>query len=337
MFRGSRAVLQVAQRRHETIRPLVLRGVKGRVMASKFRAEEELSPAMQTSLLDCADGEQRLHLRNLVMPRRKRKKQLGRGAGTDRGKTSGRGHKGAGKYGKMTPYRGYEGGQTPLFRRLRKWRKNEHKDYMSQPQLTNVPLYRLAQMVAEGRIDPNYAIHTGTLFRTGAAPQPARNGYRIVHDETCPTTARFDLSSLPPLDVQVASVSPEARAAIEAAGGRVKHVFLDATAMKATLHPHNVAVLPESNGTPKKKWRHMFPDYPTGQDVVPRLVSSMSEIADAAYDVGLDELGNPDPLGRNNGQKRIKKKERSTRGEKRRANNLRLLVSSLHMPEEAAN
>ena len=52
---------------------------------------------------------------------RKRSKRLGRGIGCGKGKTSGRGHKGqkarAGGYHKV----GFEGGQTPLQRRLPKF------------------------------------------------------------------------------------------------------------------------------------------------------------------------------------------------------------------------
>jgi large subunit ribosomal protein L15 len=50
----------------------------------------------------------------------KRKKRIGRGIGSGHGKTAGRGHKGHGsRSGGNTPP-GYEGGQTPLQRRLPK-------------------------------------------------------------------------------------------------------------------------------------------------------------------------------------------------------------------------
>lgn len=51
---------------------------------------------------------------------RKRKKRIGRGTSSGHGKTSGRGHKGqkARQGGGVRP--GFEGGQTPLYRRLPK-------------------------------------------------------------------------------------------------------------------------------------------------------------------------------------------------------------------------
>ena len=66
--------------------------------------------------------EQGLKLHNLspVAGARHRKKIVGRGTGSGHGKTAGRGHKGqnARSGGGVRP--GYEGGQTPLFKRLPK-------------------------------------------------------------------------------------------------------------------------------------------------------------------------------------------------------------------------
>jgi len=51
----------------------------------------------------------------------KKPKRLGRGTGSGSGKTSGRGHKGAGqRSGKKLPYAGFRGGNLPLFRTLPK-------------------------------------------------------------------------------------------------------------------------------------------------------------------------------------------------------------------------
>ena len=53
--------------------------------------------------------------------RRKRRKRVGRGPGSGHGKTSGRGHKGAGsRAGSPAQHPLREGGQMPLFRRLPK-------------------------------------------------------------------------------------------------------------------------------------------------------------------------------------------------------------------------
>jgi large subunit ribosomal protein L15 len=52
---------------------------------------------------------------------KRKRKRVGRGTGSGRGKTSTRGHKGQkSRSGGGSPYVGYEGGQTPLQRRLPK-------------------------------------------------------------------------------------------------------------------------------------------------------------------------------------------------------------------------
>jgi large subunit ribosomal protein L15 len=49
---------------------------------------------------------------------KKARKRVGRGTGSGYGKTSGRGHKGAGSRSGASAFAGYEGGQMPLQRRL---------------------------------------------------------------------------------------------------------------------------------------------------------------------------------------------------------------------------
>jgi len=51
----------------------------------------------------------------------KKPKRVGRGTGSGHGKTSGRGHKGAGqRSGKKRPYEGFAGGNIPYLRRIPK-------------------------------------------------------------------------------------------------------------------------------------------------------------------------------------------------------------------------
>ncbi len=55
-----------------------------------------------------------------TVPRNKRSQRKGRGESSGRGKTSGRGNKGSGARVGTYIKRGYEGGQTPIFRRFPK-------------------------------------------------------------------------------------------------------------------------------------------------------------------------------------------------------------------------
>src|SRR5262245_32820229 len=62
---------------------------------------------------------------------RKQRKRVGRGHGTGHGKTSGRGHKGAGQRSGNKRKVAYEGGQNPIHMRMRKLRGPNKK--MSMP------------------------------------------------------------------------------------------------------------------------------------------------------------------------------------------------------------
>ena len=60
-----------------------------------------------------------MKLNSLVAKNKKSKKRLGRGIGSSKGKTSGRGHKGQ-KSRSGVAIKSFEGGQMPLYRRLPK-------------------------------------------------------------------------------------------------------------------------------------------------------------------------------------------------------------------------
>ena len=60
-----------------------------------------------------------MELNTLISRRLKSKKRLGRGIGSTKGKTSGRGHKGQ-KSRSGVAIKSFEGGQMPLYRRLPK-------------------------------------------------------------------------------------------------------------------------------------------------------------------------------------------------------------------------
>ena len=60
-----------------------------------------------------------MRLNTLISKSSKKKKRLGRGIGSTKGKTSGRGHKGQ-KSRSGVAIKSFEGGQMPLYRRLPK-------------------------------------------------------------------------------------------------------------------------------------------------------------------------------------------------------------------------
>ncbi len=66
-----------------------------------------------------------------------RRRRVGRGTGSGRGKTCGRGHKGGGSRAGSTSVSLYEGGQMPLFRRLPKRGFNNYK-FAKRCEIVNV-------------------------------------------------------------------------------------------------------------------------------------------------------------------------------------------------------
>ena len=79
-----------------------------------------------------ADTPERIGLHSLqpAPGSRKEKKRVGRGEGSGTGKTSGRGHKGAGSRSGSKRKAGYEGGQNPIHMRMRKLRGPHMKKSM---------------------------------------------------------------------------------------------------------------------------------------------------------------------------------------------------------------
>jgi large subunit ribosomal protein L15 len=135
-----------------------------------------------------------------------RAKRVGRGIGSGKGKTSGRGGKGqTARTG--VAINGFEGGQTPLHRRLPK-RGFNNKIFRKDYQIVN--LGRLQQAVDAGKLGTEAPITAETLVASGILRR-ARDGVRLL--------AQGELTAA--LTIEVAGASEAAIAAVEAAGGRV--------------------------------------------------------------------------------------------------------------------
>src|SRR6202035_5365144 len=135
-----------------------------------------------------------------------RAKRVGRGIGSGKGKTSGRGGKGQTARSGVA-INGFEGGQTPLHRRLPK-RGFNNKIFQKDYKVVN--LGRLQQAVdagklaAKGTIDGAALVAAGVLRRLG-------DGVRLL--------AKGELKAA--LTLEVAGASKAAIAAVEKVGGKV--------------------------------------------------------------------------------------------------------------------
>lgn len=104
------------------------------------------------------------------------KTRLGRGIGSGKGKTSGRGVKGqkARKSGNVRA--GYEGGQNPLYRRL-PMRGFNNANFTTTYYVINVGL--LQKLVDEGKLDASKTITIDSIIATGLTKKPL-DGLKIL-------------------------------------------------------------------------------------------------------------------------------------------------------------
>src|SRR6476619_6615301 len=99
---------------------------------------------------------------------RKPRKRIGRGEGSGLGKTSGRGHKGAGARSGRKRKAGYEGGQNPIHMRMRKLRGPHKKQSMPFENFRNkTQPVNLADL--DARFDAGAEVNLETLKEKGLA------------------------------------------------------------------------------------------------------------------------------------------------------------------------
>src|SRR5437764_9172420 len=146
-----------------------------------------------------------------------RAKRVGRGIGSGKGKTSGRGGKGQTARSGVA-LNGFEGGQTPLHRRLPK-RGFNNKIFQKDFKVVN--LGRLQQALDAGKLAAEGALDAKKLVAAGVLRRPG-DGIRLL--------AKGKLTAA--ITIEVAGASKTAIAAVAAAGG--KGVLRGAPESKAT-------------------------------------------------------------------------------------------------------
>jgi large subunit ribosomal protein L15 len=147
-----------------------------------------------------------MHIGELRPPpgAKKKRKRVGRGMGSGHGKTSTRGMKGQKARSTVRP--GFEGGQTPLYRRLRKQRgkgRSARNRGLFWSTYAEVNVGRLEERFEAGTVVTPEALLERRIVRN------LRDGLRVL--------GQGELTK--PLKVRAHHFSAAARAKIEAAGG----------------------------------------------------------------------------------------------------------------------
>jgi large subunit ribosomal protein L15 len=138
---------------------------------------------------------------------RKVRKRIGRGIGSGKGKTGGRGGKGQTARSGVR-IKGFEGGQMPLHRRLP---KRGFKNTMFARKFNEVNLGRIQEAIDAGRLDGAAKIDAAALVKSGILRRQ-KDGVRLLGGGEI--KAKIALS--------VYGASKSAVAAVEKAGGTVE-------------------------------------------------------------------------------------------------------------------
>tara|TARA_B110000438_G_scaffold169178_1_gene161669 strand:+ start:667 stop:1122 length:456 start_codon:yes stop_codon:yes gene_type:complete len=147
-----------------------------------------------------------MHLNTLNSRRKKEKKRLGRGIGSGKGKTSGRGHKGQ-KSRSGVAIKSFEGGQMPLYRRLP---KRGFKSIKNKKNFAMINLSRIQELISKNKTLISSQITLSSLKKSNLI----NKSYT-----TLKVLGSGELKDK--LDFEVNAISKSAKIKIEKLGGKV--------------------------------------------------------------------------------------------------------------------
>ncbi len=181
-------------------------------------------------------------------------KRVGRGIGSGLGKTSGRGGKGQTARSGVA-LNGFEGGQTPIYRRLP---KRGFRNTAFALEFQEVNLDALQKAIDEKRIDPAAGTLNVEALVKGGVLRRARDGVRILGNGK----DTFKAS----ITIEVAGATKSAVAAIEKAGGKVivLKAVRDAVVKDAAAKQARQAKRREKNAKPAPKAAEKAAEKPAG-------------------------------------------------------------------------
>ena len=147
-----------------------------------------------------------MQLNKLYSKVKKSKKRLGRGIGSGKGKTCGRGHKGQ-KSRSGVAIKSFEGGQMPLYRRLP---KRGFKSITNNKNIAIINLYRIQEILVNEKNTFNNKINLANLQKT----KFINKKYKKLK-----LLGSGDLKKK--FDIELNSISKSAKEKIEKLGGKV--------------------------------------------------------------------------------------------------------------------
>ena len=136
-----------------------------------------------------------MELNNLVSVANKDKKILGRGIGSGKGKTSGRGHKGQ-KARTSGGVKGFEGGRTPIYRRLPKHGFKHHVETGIDVLTTDLILSlieanKLGNEISKQELIDKGIIHKGNLVKLISGKKDVNVSFKIEVDKASEKVKKY--------------------------------------------------------------------------------------------------------------------------------------------------
>lgn len=180
----------------------------------------------------------------------KKKRRVGRGIGSSKGKTAGRGHKGQKARAGGSISLGFEGGQTKFYKLLPKrgFTNKRHKTDM-----VAINLGTLQDYVDMGRLDIDKVLTLKDLCDAGMCTiSSMKNGIKLL--------AKGKERLTTPLQLEVSRSSTQAIEAMEAIGGEVTSVHYNRLALRALLKPDKFIQLPKF-ARPPPKWQSYYTNW----------------------------------------------------------------------------
>lgn len=179
----------------------------------------------------------------------KKKRRVGRGIGSSKGKTCGRGHKGqkARSGGNIHPT--FEGGQTKFYKLFPKrgFKNTRHETLMNGVNIGTIQMY-----IDMKRLDPEQPITVTTLKQAGLFKANAvKHGVKLL-------AAGKDMLKQP-VAVHVNRASESAVDAVEAMGGSVVSVHYNKLALRTALRAEKfVDKVQPKHARPPPKWQPYY-------------------------------------------------------------------------------
>ncbi|MGQ0526988.1 MAG: 50S ribosomal protein L15 [Alphaproteobacteria bacterium] len=148
----------------------------------------------------------------------KKKMRVGRGIGSGKGKTSGRGVKGQKARTGVSGIRGFEGGQMPLYRRLPKLGFSNRQ---FAAKLVELSLSRLQEAVDAKQIDIKNTLDEDALVKAGVIRRK-QDGIKLLGNGKL--TAKLNL--------QLTKATKSAEEAVKKAGGSIEYIVIERKPVK---------------------------------------------------------------------------------------------------------